>query len=89
MLPLYIQASRSTQDFNAIYAAPKNLTEDSNVPLLVDIHGGPEKLATTGVNFINVLHAAFTHTNPKSAKKDSQVVNIFCAFGICPLKSCL
>jgi len=24
---------------------------------------------TTGVNFINVLHAAFTHPDPKSAKK--------------------
>ncbi len=81
MFPLYIQASRSTQDFNAIYAAPKNLTEDSNVPLLVDIHGGPEKLATTGVNFINVLWAAFTHTNPKSAKKIVKLSIFFALLG--------
>ena len=32
-----------------------------------------------GVNFTNVLRAAFTHTDPKSAKKDSQVKQFFCA----------
>jgi acylaminoacyl-peptidase len=47
---LHLQASRLTQNFNAIYATPKNLTSDSNIPLLVDIHGGPEKLVTTGFN---------------------------------------
>ena len=51
-----------TQSFNAIYAAPKNLTVDSNIPLLVDIHDGPEKLLTTGfhhraVTFVELGYA--------------------------------
>jgi hypothetical protein len=32
---------------------------------------------TLGVNFINVIQADFIHTDPKSAKKDCQVVSIF------------
>jgi len=32
-----------------------------------------------GVNFTNVLHKAFTITEPKSAKKDSQVTSVFFA----------
>jgi hypothetical protein len=36
-----------------------------------------------GVNFINVLRAAFRHADPESAKGDSQVVSLFCTFGIC------
>ncbi len=41
---------------------------------------------TAGVNFISVLGAAFAGADPKS-KKDSQVVNLFRAFGICAGKS--
>jgi len=41
------------------------------------------------VNFMNILQAAFTCADPESAKKDSQVVSLFCAFGICGRKSCL
>jgi len=40
------------------------------------------------VNFINFLRATFTCADPKSAKKDSQVVNLFFTFGICAHKSC-
>ncbi len=43
----------------------------------------------SGVNFINVLRAAFTHADPKSAEKDSWVVSLCCAFGIYAHKSCL
>jgi len=35
-----------------------------------------------GVNFINVLQAAFIRADPESAKKDSQAVNLFCTFRI-------
>jgi len=38
---------------------------------------------TPGVNFINILQAAFTGEDPKSAKKYSKVVSLLCAFGIC------
>jgi len=31
------------------------------------------------VNFINILQADFTHADPKSAKKGSQVVSLFLA----------
>ncbi len=34
----------------------------------------------TSVNFINVLRVAFTHADPKIAKKDGQVISLFCAF---------
>ena len=43
-------------------------------------------LFTTGVNFINIFRAAFTRADSKIAKKDSQVKQLFRAFGIC--KSC-
>jgi hypothetical protein len=42
---------------------------------------------THGVNFINILQAAFAYADPKIAKKDSQVANLFCAFEICMHKS--
>jgi len=35
-----------------------------------------------GVNFTNILQAAFTGADTKSAKKYCQVVSLFCAFGI-------
>jgi len=42
-----------------------------------------------GVNFINVLRAAFMLVDPESVKKYSQVVNLFFgAFGMCARKSC-
>ncbi len=34
------------------------------------------------LNFINVLCTAFTHADPRSVKKDSEVFNLFYAFGI-------
>ncbi len=37
-----------------------------------------------GVNFINALARA----DPESEKKESQVVRLFCSFGICEPKSC-
>ncbi len=40
-----------------------------------------------GVNFINVLGAAFTRADPKSAKKDTQVVNFFALLGSVPVKA--
>jgi dipeptidyl aminopeptidase/acylaminoacyl peptidase len=39
-----------TQSFNAIYAAPK-LSPGDKVPLIVDIHDGPEQLSTTWWRF--------------------------------------
>jgi len=36
-----------------------------------------------GVNFTNILCAAFKQADPRSAKKYSQVIILFCAFGIC------
>jgi len=36
-----------------------------------------------GVIFINILLLAFERADPKSAKKDSQVVSLFYFFGIC------
>jgi len=33
------------------------------------------------VNFINILLAAFTRGDPENAKKGSQLVSLFCAFG--------
>jgi len=41
---------------------------------------------TPGVIFINILWATFMRADNK---KFSQVVSIFCAFGICTSKSCL
>jgi len=40
-----------------------------------------------GVNFINILREAFVHKEPKSAKKYSLAVSIFCVLGICGCKS--
>ncbi len=56
-------------------------------------HGYPkatiyEHKEAPGLNFINVLHTAFTLEDPKKRKKDSQVVNLFYAFGIYERKSC-
>ena len=39
-------------------------------------------LATSGVNFTNVLQAAFALVDPKSAKKTVKLSSFFCAFGI-------
>ena len=36
----------------------------------------------SGVNFTNILHAAFTRADPRSAKRQSTQA-AFCAFGIC------
>ena len=44
--------------------------------------------STPGVNFINVLWAAFMHANTKSEKKCGQAVSLFCTFRICVDKSC-
>jgi hypothetical protein len=43
---------------------------------------------TPGVDFINVLRAAFAREDPKSTKKYSKVVRLFCTFGIFLCKSC-
>ena len=40
-----------------------------------------------GVNFTNILRAAFTHSDPESTKKTVELSE-FCAFGICERKSC-
>ncbi len=41
---------------------------------------GQKLLMEPGANFINVLQAAFVHTDPERAKKDSQVVSLFLCF---------
>ena len=46
-------------------------------------------LGTSGVNFTNILQAAFTCEDPKSAKKLLNLTVFICAFGICTHKSCL
>jgi len=46
-------------------------------------------LLWSGVNFINILQAAFTHQDPKSAKNTVKFPVFFCAFGIWAHKSCL
>jgi len=40
-----------------------------------------------GVNFANILRNAFTCIDPESAKKCSQAVNLFCAFGSVRVKA--
>jgi len=40
-----------------------------------------------GVNFINVLRAAFAHSDPKSTKKTDNMTAFFCTFGIFARKS--
>ena len=42
---------------------------------------------TPGVNFTNILLTAFTRTDPKSAKKDSQVKQLFVALGSACVKA--
>jgi len=37
---------------------------------------------TSGLNFINVLRTAFTHSDPKRIKKTIKLSNHFYAFGI-------
>jgi len=39
------------------------------------------------VNFINILHAAFTQADPESAKKDSQVKQLFALSGSASVKA--
>ena len=56
------QASKLTQNFNAIYATPANLTDLNGIPLIVDIHGGPGQLSTTSfqhraVTFVEMGYA--------------------------------
>jgi hypothetical protein len=41
----------------------------------------------SSVNFINVLQAAFMHTDPKSVKKDIQVVSFFTLLGSALVKA--
>jgi len=45
-------------------------------------------IKTPGVNFTNVLSAAFTLVGPKSAKGHYRLECLFCAFGIYVRKSC-
>ena len=40
------------------------------------------------VNFTDIILAAFMRPDLKSAKKDSQVKQLYCTFGICVRKSC-
>jgi len=42
---------------------------------------------TPGVNFTNILDAAFMRTDPKSAQKTDVLTVFFCAFGICTCKN--
>jgi len=42
---------------------------------------------TFGVDFTNVLHKAFYTPRSQKRKKYSQAVSLFCAFGICALKT--
>ena len=42
---------------------------------------------TPGVNFTNILHSAFTHADPKSAKTTVWSSVSFCAFGTSKCKS--
>ena len=44
-------------------------------------------VSKSGVNFTNVLQAAFTCPDPKSAKKDSQVKQLFALLGSAHVKS--
>ena len=37
--------------------------------------------------FTNILRAAFTHADPKSAKKDSQLNQLFALFGSASIKA--
>ena len=60
---------------------------DQRAELLKGEHGCPTVFAIQDikkprVNFTNVLRAAFALVDPKSAKKDSQNKQLFCAFGI-------
>ena len=43
--------------------------------------------STPGVDFTNILHAAFTCTDPKSAKKDSQAKQLFALSGSVRVKA--
>jgi len=45
-----------------------------------------DRVTRTGVDFTNVLQAAFTHTDPKSAKSHWWFECLFYAFGICARK---
>ena len=42
----------------------------------------------SGVNFTNVLRAAFTLADSESTKKAAQLDSLFCAFGVWGHKSC-
>ena len=42
-----------------------------------------------GVNFTNILRAAFTHADPKSPKKDSQLKQLFVLLGSAGVKAAL
>jgi len=46
------------------------------------------KRATSGVDFTNILCAAFTHADTKSAKNAIKPLVFFCAFGISVNKIC-
>ena len=48
---------------------------------------GLVKLTQPRVNFTNILQAAFTRTDPKSAKKDSQVTQLFVLLGSALVKA--
>ncbi len=50
---------------------------------------GKKQAATSGVNFINVLHTAFTLVDPESVKRYWWLNYIFWAFGIYEHKSCM
>ena len=46
-----------------------------------------KSLVAPGVNFTNILCAAFTHADPKSAKKTSQLKQLFALLGSAGIKA--
>jgi hypothetical protein len=63
---------------------PKIERANAGCPFLFNL---AEQRLKPGVNFINVLHTAFTHTDPECAKKTVKSAVSFGAFGTYKRKS--
>jgi hypothetical protein len=47
----------------------------------------PHQMATTGIDFTNILHPAFTHVDPKSIKMTDELTVFFALLGSACIKA--
>ncbi len=85
-----VKTSRTAKQTRSITQFPPPVPQkewSANKPCLIGKKCSKNN-TTLPVDFTNILRAAFTPYDPKSAKKYSQAVSLFCTFWICLHTSC-